>query len=262
MDMRGRVLVDTNCVIDIVRGKDIAQRPVARGALVTSVSLHELFGMLGDGWTYKFFPTRYAPDPSLGSARRAKEIRIRGLKRSDLDKRKPWVRHLTFPGMGPFESHYELGHSDIVALYNNLGAKHLEAAFRLSAGRSVARDIGPTVRVLKSLQIRAVALTQESIDLSLGILPHYLSFTNIKQRPRNSLNDVYILAMAKLLDASLVTRDALLSRFAVEAFGWEFHEGVTWFEASPKTRHPGRERRRISGLSRPTGYHSAHTRRG
>jgi predicted nucleic acid-binding protein len=69
--------------------------------------------------------------------------------------------------------------------------------------------------------VKCIPVTRKILPIGLDLLSDFTKKYNPKDNFRNTLNDVLILATALDAEATLITQDNLLNRFAVDYFGVE-----------------------------------------
>lgn len=62
--------------------------------------------------------------------------------------------------------------------------------------------------------IKCIPLGSEAIESGLSLLSEFMTQYNSKRNFKNTVNDIFILAVARENDALLITRDSLLGRYA------------------------------------------------
>jgi hypothetical protein len=72
--------------------------------------------------------------------------------------------------------------------------------------------------------INCIPLNKKIVELSLSLLHVFLKIYNSKEKFKNTLNDVFILATAINSSSTLITKDSLLNRFATEYFDTTLNE--------------------------------------
>lgn len=195
------LLVDTNAVIDVTKGRrnvaDIA------GGFISSVVLHELFGVYAPGgWDYQYYP-RPLPTPYL---------ELKRLKRRAGDG-------IGFAGAGPFPPHPMRTHGTTTRLVNFWGPGALahQASIVVPERRVSFRDAADT---LTQARITALPLTQNIVESAGDIVEQFGLGYEGKQDRRNSFNDLLILSHARWAGLRVVSSDKILSAVASEMLGW------------------------------------------
>jgi len=82
--------------------------------------------------------------------------------------------------------------------------------------RAMQRTVLGRFRYLLDSKLRCVPLTRPFVEAALSLLSRFLDEHEPKGNLRNTINDMLILGTALTKDATLLTEDSLLSRFAAE----------------------------------------------
>lgn len=228
---RRALLIDTNAIIDVSRGarnpEDIA------GAFVSSIVLHELFGICDtDSWKNAFYPR---PRPHRAPLVVSTSLRFHALDKKHLEHRNG--DRLQFHGDSIFPSHSMFSHAWTTKLTNTWGYEALAAqATIVMPDRK--RSFQHVAKTLTESQLSSLPLTQEIVDASMEIVQKSGSRHQVKHRKRNSLNDLLLIGQARWTDMRIRTSDTLMREIANGQEGWRCvsdHEQRPWFEISPPT---------------------------
>lgn len=109
----------------------------------------------------------------------------------------------------------ELGHKSIAKIINDEKAWVLPICAD-AARIKFSREIKKRVDYIETHGIRCKSLTEESIATALPMFHAFTRNYTMKTDYRNSLNDIFILAVSSHLEIPLLTRDKLLARFSEE----------------------------------------------
>ncbi|MEJ1088203.1 PIN domain-containing protein [Microbacterium sp. Mu-80] len=205
-------LVDTNVIINAARNGDYRD---LYGGFVSSVTLHELFGVYAGGnWKYRYYPK------SLSASYRAATPRTMniGFDRRHLEHR-GGTDSLVFSGGGGFAARQLFAHASTAHLVENFGAEALaQQASQVSSRRK--SSFQRAARAIDECGLQPLPLTQSAVDDAVDIFETFNARYAGKKDHRNTMNDLLILAHARHRGLVPMTNDDLMTVLAVDVLDW------------------------------------------
>lgn len=205
-------LVDTNVIINAAKSGDYSG---LCGGFVSSVTLHELFGVYSGGnWKYRYYPRSLSASyrPATPSAMNV------GFDRRHLEHR-GGTDSVVFSGGGGFSARQLFAHASTTHLVENFGAEALaQQASRVSSRRR--SSFHHAARVIDESGLQPIPLTQAAVDDATDIFETFNARYAGKKDHRNTMNDLLILAHARHRGLVPWTNDALMLALAVDVLDW------------------------------------------
>jgi predicted nucleic acid-binding protein len=90
--------------------------------------------------------------------------------------------------------------------------------------KDLKRRLQKKLDFLLSMGTQCFPVTTNIAEIGMNLLDQFLDKYEPKQNPRNTINDILILATAIKYSAPLLTQDGLLKRFTAEILGAKYHE--------------------------------------
>lgn len=204
VQVKRHVFLDTQIISYAMKGKWSSS---ISGKAISSIVASELLLM-------------HCPDPSKASwylpnysKERFDEARLSQLRRRDHPFRKNVADSLIVDFGSDFGSIVEFNSFSIARVIN----EHFEDLF-IAATRHFPKikrkSLLNTYRYLVDNGIECVPLVPDDIEHGFELLEKFKESHNLKQRFRNSWNDLLVLSMARNRSADLITVDSELARFS------------------------------------------------
>ncbi|WP_140394986.1 hypothetical protein [Arthrobacter sedimenti] len=198
-----RVLLDTNIVSKMKQGQPVT---LPAGELITtSVVLQELFLAQKSDESGFAYALPVVGRHAMSALYFRPHVKLRPISR-EADK-----LLLDFNQEHP--SRVEFGHLSITQVYKRnlrlLLSQHLHAV-----GKTKRRLALENYDYLHGIGVSAIPLGVKTAQLGLDLYQDFKQIAQPKKNLRNTLNDLFILAMAVDANASLITDDRLLATFA------------------------------------------------
>ena len=224
--MRDRgVLLDTNFISAWRAGR--VTPPTAVGPLyISTTALQELYNMQGrEGWEYAYTvpmtTMQKAPLPLLAAQAAHFRAFLRRHPSDHITRRmKRWTDSfsITLPVYFAAQVHVsELCHSTLARIHKKNAAYIIRETAQLTVGKNIAELAMDNYYFLVEQQVQPIPADDTIGELAVRLLKDFLaSGTTAKGKPRNTFNDLMILATALNYGLDLLTDDKLLKRLAVD----------------------------------------------
>ena len=248
--------VDTQILIDAFTG---AGRPSVTGARVSSIAANEFLQVQSStpnkaNYYLPLIPQNMVKAKHVGAMARALHAHPR--RRSATDS-------VVMDFGGEYETLVEFGNVAVADVINHQAADVFSGAIAFLP-KDRRKRLRSKFEFLLEHSIVCVALGGPTVRLGHRLLAEFVSQYSIKERFRNSWNDILIAATALREGTSLVTRDGVLNRFVADRHATSFEQlggnlRIDFPSPSQHTRTKSREskgyvnRRWTMRFSRPGG---------
>ncbi|MFF5032229.1 type II toxin-antitoxin system VapC family toxin [Nocardia salmonicida] len=222
--MSDALLLDTNFISQWQRG--VVSAPAAETLLVSTATLQELYNMQSpDSWKYRYAPPPFKDGPphfrfQVGLAPFLKE-HVGRIRRGQawLPSRDSFL--VNFPselsGYG-FTDQREQAHNLVAQLHTWPAKPFLKVVVSTIFDKAIARIVGDHYEFVVSARIEPIPASPAIAEKAVILLSELVSSgINVKANPRNTFNDMLILATALIYDLELRTNDKLLFRMALKS---------------------------------------------
>lgn len=240
----GGLLLDTNYVSAWREGT--TEPPSATADIyVSTATLQELYNMQsGEGWAYRYLiPTSFAFGHTGLLMRYRTYARTHSKLRNQIlggNSSVGLAVHLPVE-LGFHDEEYvrERGHPHLVQLHRLGSVDPIRELAREALGKATAKHVIANYKFITNHRIEPLAVDAVTVDTAISLLRLMKKLgINYKKNPRNTFNDLLILATAFEYGLSLRTNDKVLKRLALENGRSSIQPKLDFSTMAPPTPEP------------------------
>lgn len=249
------LLVDTNFV-SAWREARIEPPSCETTVYVSTATLQELYNMQsGEGWGYRYLIPPFVYYGPGFTVRYREYIRTRRARRENIgvlrgDSSVGFA--LRLPDDASFHDEeyvMECCHAQLVRLHKSGNSEPIEELARQALGRNISKCVKANFEFITEQRMEPILVDERIADLAVSLLRSMRNLAiNYKARPRNTFNDLLILATALDYGLDLRTNDKVLKRISAENGLSVLHPREEFsLVTSPTPSRPPKNSRELNG---------------